>query len=203
MYQIYIIKCSCDKYYVGKSSDPEHRYDTHINGMGPLWTQIYKPVELINRFPLMTKFDEDITVKQYMDKYGVDNVRGGTYSSVNLSNEQTLLLEKELATANDKCFVCLTKGHFASYCPNDTVDGCDDYVKVLYEYYVTCYCIWDTHNVIKFIKLNDYTENAQWLRAYIIDALPSINNNKIYKCIVQLKSLLDNHIQMTIIGQFI
>lgn len=199
MYRIYVIKCTDNKYYIGKSTDITHRYSMHLNGMGSRWTQIYTPVELIDNFPIKNKFDEDNTVKQYMDTFGINNVRGGSYSSVVLSTEQILLLKKELATANDKCFLCFMDGHFATCCHSDEVVDCDGNIKLLYEYYLTCNCIWDTHNVIKFIKSYDYVENAQWLRMYINDTLQSINNTKIYKCMSELKSLLNNQIQMTII----
>ena len=37
---------------------------------------------------------------------GIDNVRGGSYSSIKLSKEQKKFLKNELNGCNDRCFKC-------------------------------------------------------------------------------------------------
>ena len=54
----------------------------------------------------MELIDIDITVKKYMFKYGIDNVRGGSYLDLELSNEQKNILQSELWTLNNKCYKC-------------------------------------------------------------------------------------------------
>jgi hypothetical protein len=39
-----------------------------------------------------------------MDLYGIDNVRGGSYSTIILGKNVKEILKKELLTASDKCY---------------------------------------------------------------------------------------------------
>jgi predicted GIY-YIG superfamily endonuclease len=47
MVHIYILQLINNKYYVGKSNDLNMRIDEHSNGNGSQWTQIYKPVKIL------------------------------------------------------------------------------------------------------------------------------------------------------------
>lgn len=87
-------------------NDPLQRYID--NASGSVWTKKYKLLKIENA----SHFDEDKYVKEYMDLYGIDNVCGGTYSSINLTNSQKNLLVQEIRGANDCCFRCGRKGHF-------------------------------------------------------------------------------------------
>jgi hypothetical protein len=56
-----------------------------------------------------------------MDKFGIDNVRGGSYSSVILDTETKKQLIKISNSINNRCFICgKTDGHFAKECVNNT-----------------------------------------------------------------------------------
>lgn len=114
---IYVLELTQGKYYVGKTKDIRRRFVEHLNGQGSEWTRKYKPVTILNTFPLVSKFDEDSKVKELMSIHGVNNVRGGTYSQVYLTKEVKDLLRKELTHAEDKCFGCGKKGHFVANCP--------------------------------------------------------------------------------------
>ena len=63
-------------------------------------------------------YDEDKYTKMYMDKHGIDNVRGGSYSTVRLDKTTIDNLKRMNRGTNDKCFECGKKGHFSKYCPN-------------------------------------------------------------------------------------
>jgi hypothetical protein len=62
------------------------------------------------------EFDEDKYTKMYMKKYGIDNVRGGTYTQLVLPDYLRMAIEKELCSAQDLCFRCNRSGHFVNHC---------------------------------------------------------------------------------------
>ena len=129
MSDIYILKLENNKYYVGKSADPHKRFQEHIKGNGSTWTQKYKPIKIIKTIESTSAFDEDKYVKEYMSKYGIDNVRGGSYVSTTLDENKKELLRTELRMAEDKCTRCGRDGHFASSCYAKTYYGTNESIN--------------------------------------------------------------------------
>jgi len=119
---IYVLECQQGKYYVGKSADVMKRYEQHKDGSGSAWTKKYKPIKMNKIVSDVSHFEEDKVVKEYMLKYGPDNVRGGSYSQVVLDAATLNLLQKELWGASDKCMKCGKSGHFASKCYSKVVE---------------------------------------------------------------------------------
>lgn len=113
---IYILKLKNNKYYIGKSNNVEKRYNDHVNGIGSTWTTLNKPIKIIKTIPNCNNFDEDKYTKEYMSKYGINNVRGGTYTKEILDNNTIKLLETEIRGSNDLCYKCGSKSHFAKDC---------------------------------------------------------------------------------------
>jgi len=113
---IYILRLKGGKYYVGKSDNPLQRYQEHLEGCGSTWTCNHKPVDVVKVIPNASPFDEDKYVKEYMAKYGIDNVRGGSYSQIHLNEEQIIAIEREIRGATDTCMRCGREGHFAHDC---------------------------------------------------------------------------------------
>jgi len=121
---IYILELVENKYYIGKSKNPQERYIDHFNGNGSEWTIKYKPIKIKTIIEHASIFDEDRYVKEYMSIYGIDSVRGGSYSTITLSDCQKSLLINEIRGATDKCIKCGRKGHFIKNCYAKTnIDG--------------------------------------------------------------------------------
>ena len=113
---LYVLKLEGENFYVGKSDNPTKRYQEHLNGSGSAWTKKYPPVSVLEIRANSDPFDEDKVTKQYMKKYGIDKVRGGSYSNIKLDETQIKLLNKELRTADDSCLGCGLQGHFINNC---------------------------------------------------------------------------------------
>lgn len=140
MPSIYILKCEDNRYYVGKTDRPlQIRILEHFRQQGSEWTKMYKPIQVVDTRDNCDGYDEDKYTKTYMMKYGIDNVRGGSYTQIELPDYKIKSLQDEFCTTSDLCFRCHRGGHFASKCfaktmadgssiSNDYKNSTDDYV---------------------------------------------------------------------------
>lgn len=130
MVYIYVLLLEQGKYYVGKTTNPEFRLEKHFNCGGSEWTIKYKPIKVLEIIKDCDDYDEDKYTRIYMDKFGIENVRGGSFCQIVLPKETVAVLEKMKMTSQDKCYKCGQKGHLAKYCTQkeeiqlpDDVDG--------------------------------------------------------------------------------
>lgn len=120
---IYVLALEDGKYYVGRSAEPAQRFLQHVEGAGSEWTRRFAPLRVVECVQ-GDAFDEDKLTKRYMQRYGIENVRGGSYCLPDLERTDLVTLRKELANAEDRCFQCGEAGHFVAQCPRQLCTRC-------------------------------------------------------------------------------
>ena len=121
---LYILRLQGERYYIGKSNNLSKRIAEHMAGEGSAWTKKYRPISVKETFLNVSPFQEDFKTVEYMAKYGIDNVRGGSYAQVDLSEFQKDALTMQFRSAKDQCARCGRSGHFIKDCYAKThLDG--------------------------------------------------------------------------------
>lgn len=103
-YQIYVLKISPDKYYVGKSYNI---LDTRIFESSKFnelceWLKIHKHREIISVTDHIDEFDYDKMTIQMMGKYGINNVRGGSFNNNILDDHEIKIISKMIENSKSK-----------------------------------------------------------------------------------------------------
>jgi len=80
---IYVLKLEDDCYYIGITMDLNKRLSQHWCGKGAKWTGLHKPISVERVvFPVLDyKMENELTL-EYMEKYGKEKVKGGSYCRV-------------------------------------------------------------------------------------------------------------------------
>ena len=118
--QIYAIECQGGYIYVGESDNPDARYLEHKNGTehASEFCKRHKPIRQLAVFNKTTPYDETNLTKDYMKKFGIDKVRGGPYTQLELDKSTKDVLEREFLSESNKCYNCGNSGHFIKQCPS-------------------------------------------------------------------------------------
>lgn len=154
MVLIYILQCTDNKYYVGKTNDISIRINQHMSGDGAMWTKKYKPIKIINIINGCDSYDEDKYTIKAMAKYGINNVRGGSFVKFVLSNEERRIINQMIKGATDCCFNCGSADHYANNC--DLV--LTDEMKRLFDDIIKLCKLFD-HELNSYIRIEDYVNS--------------------------------------------
>ncbi|KAL0212363.1 hypothetical protein RCL1_005989 [Eukaryota sp. TZLM3-RCL] len=118
---IYVLRCRNAKIYVGKCSVDrfEARMDEHYLGKGSSWTKKHPPVEILEVYEedRGKEFEEDFYVLKFMKQFGIEHVRGGSFSTDTLSEEVIEVIQRMIAHADNRCLGCGEAGHYVKSCP--------------------------------------------------------------------------------------
>ena len=103
MVSIYILELEDNKYYIGRSKKKtdkgiKSRINAHFNQSktAAAWCKKYKPIKIVDIKKDQTVYDENKWTKIYMEKYGIENVRGGDYVRVKLTKGDVEKLQREI-----------------------------------------------------------------------------------------------------------
>ncbi len=84
----FLMELEHGKYFVGASKDPLKTLEEHREGMaGMAWTQIHRPVRLREVVAVSRLSELDDYVRRCMIQWGVEHVRGGSWSDVRLRDK--------------------------------------------------------------------------------------------------------------------
>ena len=123
---IYVLKLNRNKYYVGKTSNPKFRLKDHFREIGSSWTRKYKPLQIQELIPDCDDYDEDKWTIKYMKKYGIDNVRGGSFNTLKLDETKKNVIQHMITSSDDRCYKCKKTGHFVSDCTYEESSSIDE-----------------------------------------------------------------------------
>lgn len=79
---VYVLLLEDDCYYVGMSYNLNIRLSQHWGGSGAKWTRLHKPLKVLEVVYPAEKTTENEITKRYMETYGSEKVRGGSWCRV-------------------------------------------------------------------------------------------------------------------------
>jgi hypothetical protein len=196
---IYVLQLQNDKYYIGKTSNPHFRFDNHFAHNGSEWTKLHKPIKILELIPNCDNYDEDKYTYKYMDKYGIDNVRGGSYTTPILDEITKNQLKKISNSVNNRCSTCdiATDGHFAKDCDINVIKPHPAPAELIIEsskYYINLETLLmhSPNRILINIKDLDIINQLKIYRIKVGDII--LNHNKSEYC--SLKDLVDDAINI-------
>ena len=79
---VYVLSLEDESWYVGITFNLNVRLGQHWTGSGAKWTRIHKPISVVEViYPATREMENQVTLR-YIDKYGKDRVKGGSWCRV-------------------------------------------------------------------------------------------------------------------------
>mgnify|MGYP001308428162 CR=1 FL=1 len=123
---LYVLALEHNCYYVGVTCYFRSRMQQHSNLRGSAWTRLHKVESICSQQSVnksVAGFLEDAKVLELMSKYGINQVRGGTYYDVNLSRALKDEIARKLWHNAGRCMRCGSHNHFARRCNNRSISS--------------------------------------------------------------------------------
>ena len=80
---IYVLELEDDCFYIGITYNLNLRIAQHLSGSGAQWTKMHRPKKIVEVFyEGCTRQKEDEVTKRYVEIYGAECVRGGSWCRV-------------------------------------------------------------------------------------------------------------------------
>ncbi len=100
MHNICVFKCNNNKFYV--KDVPRDVPDTieYMKSLNTSFLSKNSPIETCEIYETNDGGEEDVITKKYMQIYGIDNVRGGSYTTDNIEDNQKDILINEFNLDN-------------------------------------------------------------------------------------------------------
>jgi predicted GIY-YIG superfamily endonuclease len=124
---LYVLALEDACFYVGVTINLERRIKEHAAGKGGAWTRRHKYTRVVSAEPVScdSGVAEDAKVIALMCEHGIYNVRGGTFSGVDLGTDEETV-HRMIWHAQDRCLTCGSDEHWAAECTEDDDDEEED-----------------------------------------------------------------------------
>jgi len=151
---IYVLKLLQNKYYIDATNNLDMIIENHRTFNFCEWTTKYPPIKVLHTktlndnslepidcisFEQYVKLEVDKYVKMYMIKYGVDNIRGGTYSNSLDTNKIVYNQFNQFRQINiyEELLTKISKIFYKEYI--DISIDLLPFIEIADNYYQTCY----------------------------------------------------------------
>lgn len=105
---IYVLELCGNKYYIGATMamNLNTRLRQHFRSGGNDWLHKWRPLRIHKLYRNSREGDVDLNriMFEYMRKFGVDNVRGGSYSMTDLSLVEREQLKRAMGIVNIRTY---------------------------------------------------------------------------------------------------
>ncbi len=124
-FKVYVCECEGGMYFVGSTDLPLDDCLSHLKSGGTAmegssWVTEHKPLKITLHSTHSTKraarIEETAHTLELMNLHGVNNVRGGRYNTLYITNFERQCMVREMAFNDSLCVVCLKPDHSAKEC---------------------------------------------------------------------------------------